>query len=764
MNFKDRVSKYNPNTGSGFGLIEVMLAVGIAGGLALTVAKLMDNTLQGTKQLEAKSETIYLKGSISTILSNQQACNFTFSPLITQANLTTLSADPINSVVVPGIRDKENTTVYSTASTNIAPLRITSMLLTRYNPGTGAASLIVNMNYMKSSSIVQTAKPIILGLNFNIDNTVPTSPTLLGCSTSDPGNAGADNWQLAGNSGTDPLTNYIGTSDNQPLMFRVNGTNAGRIVPNGTVAFGSNAAEGTGANNIALGTSALSTASGQWNVGIGLNALMSSSGGNNVAIGYLPLRSNTTGATNVAIGLQTLMANTTGNSNVAIGSNVLQTNNTGFQNVAIGPSALQSSTTGNYNVALGSGALQSNTVTSWGVAIGHRSQNLLNATTFSGNQNNNVSVGASTLEDTTTGNGNTAIGMGVLRQNTTGASNTALGLWALANSTTGNDNVGIGASALISNTLGSGNVALGHSSVHDNTAGTYNVGVGYMALKENTTGNDNIGLGNNACNKASTGSNNICLGAWSGPGTAITGSNNIFIGHRAGLPASANTASNMFYVTNTGTSAPLIQGNFSTQEVWISKQLRIGKWYPMGFMGGSMTGSLTLSDDSTSTCSICPITTQAPNTFFARYAGGYYFYTNADASLGAKLRSNESGWTTISDRNMKHDIRDVDFEEHLDKIEKLPVFHWKYKGQEFPHMGPMAQDFWAIFKLGTGDDKGITTQDMDGVLIAGVKGLEIRTRQLRQENEELREQNEKLEKRLSDLEERFQRLEKLVTK
>ncbi|NIG56882.1 hypothetical protein [Chitinophaga sp. Cy-1792] len=36
----------------------------------------------------------------------------------------------------------------------------------------------------------------------------------------------ANNWQLAGNANTNPATNYIGTSDNQPLSIRTNGTEA----------------------------------------------------------------------------------------------------------------------------------------------------------------------------------------------------------------------------------------------------------------------------------------------------------------------------------------------------------------------------------------------------------------------------------------------------------------------------------------------------------------------------------------------------------
>src|SRR5262249_28452783 len=41
--------------------------------------------------------------------------------------------------------------------------------------------------------------------------------------------AGAVGWTLSGNSGTDPATNFIGTTDNQPLRFRLNNSWAGEI-------------------------------------------------------------------------------------------------------------------------------------------------------------------------------------------------------------------------------------------------------------------------------------------------------------------------------------------------------------------------------------------------------------------------------------------------------------------------------------------------------------------------------------------------------
>ena len=50
-------------------------------------------------------------------------------------------------------------------------------------------------------------------------------PTLISCSTMAVG----DDWMLAGNAGTVDGTDYIGTSDNVPLNFKVNAQRAGRI-------------------------------------------------------------------------------------------------------------------------------------------------------------------------------------------------------------------------------------------------------------------------------------------------------------------------------------------------------------------------------------------------------------------------------------------------------------------------------------------------------------------------------------------------------
>ena len=48
-------------------------------------------------------------------------------------------------------------------------------------------------------------------------------------------------WELLGNANTNPTTNFLGTTDNQPLVFRTNNTEKVRILANGNVGIGTNA-------------------------------------------------------------------------------------------------------------------------------------------------------------------------------------------------------------------------------------------------------------------------------------------------------------------------------------------------------------------------------------------------------------------------------------------------------------------------------------------------------------------------------------------
>ena len=83
----------------------------------------------------------------------------------------------------------------------------------------------------------------------------------------------------------------------------------------------------------------------------------------------------------------------------------------------------------------------------------------------------------------------------------------------------------------------------------------------------------------------------------------------------------------------------------------------------------------------------------------------------------------------FSDKNMKHDIHSIDYQDILDRLDSMPVQSWKYNGSEITHVGPMAQDFQAAFGLGNG--RVINVVDAIGVLMASIRALSEEVRSLK---------------------------------
>jgi trimeric autotransporter adhesin len=254
--------------------------------------------------------------------------------------------------------------------------------------------------------------------------------------------APAQNWNILGNAGTNPSVHFVGTTDNQPLSFRVNNQPAGQINP-----------------------LVFNTSFGHWANG------SVTTGQGNTAFGYSVLRSNTTGSANSAFGVNALYSNTTGYWNTAFGSGAMTFNSTGHDNVGIGVNSLFYNTTGNNNAALGSYALLSNTSGSNNVALGHHA-----------------------LELNTAGFENTAIGAFALAKSNS-VWNTAVGHNALGNSTVASANTAVGDLALVANINGSTNTAIGEDALRRNTTGAGNTALGENALNYNVTGSNNTGLG-----------------------------------------------------------------------------------------------------------------------------------------------------------------------------------------------------------------------------------------------------------------------------
>ncbi len=325
-------------------------------------------------------------------------------------------------------------------------------------------------------------------------------------------------WKQTGNSGTIDGTNFIGTTDNVPLNFRINNVPAGKIdksIENTYFGFMSGNAAVSGINNTGSGAYSLaSTTTGYNNTGLGRGALRSNTSGvGNTATGYSALTQNTDGSANTANGAQTLQNNVTGVNNTAMGYSALINNTTGGDNSAIGLNALQANLGGTGNTATGSGALLFNTT-----------------------GNNNTGFGNGALYFNTTGSNNTALGNNASVQANNLTNATALGYNARAagsnNLILGNNdvNVGIGLSGLIPGNKLEINTAVANSS-----------GLRFRMLTSSTTPVTNPGTGvlaidaNGDVIYALSGGNSSNQNSWSTAGNAGTDATN-FIGTTDNIP------------------------------------------------------------------------------------------------------------------------------------------------------------------------------------------------------------------------------------
>lgn len=163
--------------------------------------------------------------------------------------------------------------------------------------------------------------------------------------------------------------------------------------------------------------------------------------------------------------------------------------------------------------------------------------------------------------------------------------------------------------------------------------------------------------------------------------------------------------------------------------------------------------------------------TTAANQFMVKASGGFVFYTNATLTTGVTLAPGAGAWSTLSDRNSKHNIDSINPDEYLEKLDSIDVFTWNYISQDtsIRHIGPMAQDFYQVFQFGT-DSTVINSGDFDGLNLVLLKALymkmeelnvqEAQLTELNMELELLREERRKLELLLVDLENRVIAIER----
>jgi hypothetical protein len=500
-------------------------------------------------------------------------------------------------------------------------------------------------------------------------------------------------WSLTGNAGTTPGTNFLGTTDNEALEIHVNGARAMRLEPDAT------------SPNIIVGYSGNTIVDGA------IGATISGGGGEGNTFSRVSDDYGTIGG-----GSNNIVGDANGISN----DRPYATVSGGHLNLATGMLA-----------AVGGGV--SNLATGEATTIGGGNQNRaseLFATVAGGYYNEAGADGASVGG----GRENTAGGVQAVvaggSRNSATANRSAVGGGQSNSATSSAATVGGGQQNLASEqaaTVGGGrlNVASGQYSFvgggdSDTASGMYStIGGGQDNNTEGPTSTVSGGASNTTSGSSSTisgGHSNIASGA----GATVAG-------------GSFNTAS--------GTASTVMGGDHNSAGGGFS--VASGLRANASHLGAFLFADYNEVDFNSATA----------NEFAVRATGGVRLVTGIDGSgnptAGATLASGSGTWGTLSDRNAKTNFEAVDTDQILERVADLEITSWNYKAQDpsVRHIGPMAQDFYAAFELGT-TDKRITTVDADGVSLAAIQAL----------NKKLREKDAQI----ADLEQRIAQLEAIL--
>ncbi len=711
----------------GMGLLEIMVAVGLTGALSLTIAKMMQNSQEDAKVVEAKSSKNTFSGQLQGYLGNAEACRNTFQPLLTAANMATL-ATATNTVNVPVIRNKNTTIVFDLNSKSMLPLTITSMVLTNYNPTEDTIDFKVFTSFRKKSTMVLSAKPITIPINFDVTGTILNFCMALS------GASNVGQWQdmsspalgIFYNMGSVLIgTGTVNTTSATPAFSMgtantVSGANA--------AAFGSTNSV-TGAPAFAFGGS--NAISGPWASALGLQNFVSGRYGQ--AVGF---QNSVTGEAGVAFG----------KGNIASGIN---SHAVGDTNLASG---LSSTALGYYNLASGAYGLASGY---YSTASGSSSTAIGNSSTASGASSFAAASGnASGVNSMAFGSGSEAA-----YQGSTAFLGDSKAQYAVA--------FGLAAGA-----YGQYSVALGRSAKtgaagtpNSAASGFFSTAIGPFAL---STGNYGLALGAGTAGVSATasGANSVAIGngsiASSGQavamGYAVTASGNRSVALGGQVLSSGSSALSFgLNIKNTHTSSTILG-----QNPWgtiFSRADNLTTVYGPGIDLCTATvsgGTSPYWGDFCEKESAVSITrTSGPSPNHARVGIGvrgtaYPLEVNcAGNGSGCVYKSDGTGtWGVSSDRRLKN--IEKDYKRGLKEILKINPVYYRYKDNKDLGLsskqlgiGIIAQDVQPYFPEAVNKmANGYLGFHLDPIIWGSVNAIKEQNSEivkLKQENKDLKE-------------------------
>ena len=571
-------------------------------------------------------------------------------------------------------------------------------------------------------------------------------------------------WNVSGNAGTTPTSNFIGTTDNQPLNFKVNHALAIQFAPGTTLP---NIVGGLGAfrpSVLASGVSGVVIAGGNAPSGafsgIGAGDFMSAFDDDDTIGGGF---GNKVGTDNGDVTDAAFATVAGGIFNVA--ANFGATVGGGAANTAAGTRAV---------VAGGNGNLANGDYSS----VGGGSANTVQFSTFSsaisGGYGNTIQSNSSL--SFIGGGTNNIIQLGSICCTLGGGyQNTVTNSYGTVGGGYGNISSGVGA------TVGGGqaNWAVGYSATiaggdfnHADANGIYSfVGGGYA---NNTVGGFSTVSGGEA-----NGANGTYATVPGGEANSAAGEYSFAAGHQATAlhqgafvwadsqsVAFNSTTNDQFNVRAQG-GVRIITGNTNLTLDGQSVAISTG---PNTFTGPQAfnAGIFLNSSNGFSQSSVGTFSIDAP----FRPGARFLVLTNGNVGISniapthllvvgsavSPAYCDGLAWVNASDRNTKEGFAAINARAVLEKVSALPITQWKYKAEAngTEHLGPTAQDFHAAFSLNGKDETHISTVDESGVALAAIQGL---NQKIESENAALLRELQRTDAENAELKQRLQVLE-----
>jgi hypothetical protein len=425
---------------------------------------------------------------------------------------------------------------------------------------------------------------VLIGESVGANISTGKQNIMIGVSAGNQDTTGSNNVFLGYNAG---MSNIVGNSN--VIVGNESGKNHVRGNFNTFIGYQSGYNNTDAGENVFLGYQTGYQNDGYDNVFIGyMSGKNNNYGNHNVFLGAEAGLTNDDGINNIFIGANAGKKNESGSANIILGLNAGLENIDGSENLFFGNMAGNQNTLGNSNLFMGYRAGLNNLTGSFNVYLGYdagnygtsakNSINLGKNAGFINQADSNIFIGTWAGYGASTGADNILIGSGSGKGHSEGGKNIILGYKTGYQSSKGENNIMVGTEAGYKN-WANNNIFIGKKAGYENIgsgdgAGAFNIFMGYNSGMSNVSGLSNILIGQNAAQANAGGSLNTIIGNNAASGPSFSGSGNVFIGYSAGSQETGSA--NKLFIDNSGTTTPLIWGDFTDDKLAFYAKVGIG--------------------------------------------------------------------------------------------------------------------------------------------------------------------------------------------